>query len=261
MNVKLITERRIAAGLTVRQLADQLGLRAAVLRRLEDDFPNDAEGARLSVATLSRICAGLDLDVSEVLGGEKPAACPAADDIKLEAALVEHGGVLSRDDLALALGWPLTRLERALLTLEQRLRPTGQRLRRVGWNSYTLRPSLRALGAKERQELHRAQSGRAALKPAVAFILLGVINGAGREWWLDRLPAADRNGVELLLRQGLIEHTDRGHLAPTADVIYSLHLEHWQPTDDDDEQVAGETEPSAERSVSSSAITRLSRFP
>src|SRR6266508_4897161 len=65
MNVRLITERRIAAGLTVRQLADQLGLNAAVLRRLEDNLPNDAEGAWLSVATLSRICTALDLDVSE----------------------------------------------------------------------------------------------------------------------------------------------------------------------------------------------------
>jgi hypothetical protein len=54
------------------------------------------------------------------------------DDIAVEAALVEHGGVLTRDDLALALGWSLPRLERALLVLEQRLRPSGQRLRRVG---------------------------------------------------------------------------------------------------------------------------------
>ena len=239
MNVRLITERRIAAGLTVRQLADQLGLNAAVLRRLEDNLPNDAEGAWLSVATLSRICTALDLDVSELLGGEKLAPCQSADDIKLEAALVEHGGVLTRDDLALALGWPLTRLERALLALEQRLRPTGQRLRRVDWNSYTLRPSLRALNVEERRELHRAHSGRTALKPAVAFILLGVINGTGRENWLHRLPAADRNGVELLIRQGLIEQTDRGHLAPTADVVYSLHLEPWWRTDDNEELDGG----------------------
>jgi hypothetical protein len=40
---KLITERRIAAGLTVRQLADQLGIQAAALRRLEDSRAPDSE--------------------------------------------------------------------------------------------------------------------------------------------------------------------------------------------------------------------------
>ncbi len=225
MNVNLITERRIAAGLTIRQLADQLGIEAADLRRLEDVRVPDPECTWLSVATLSRICTGLDLDLSDLLAGDRPAPSEAADDIKLEAVLVEHGGILTRDDLALALGWPLTRLERALLALERRLRPTGQRLRRVGWNSYTLRPSLNALSDTQRRELHRAHSGRASLNPKVAFILLGVINAGGRESWLHRLPAADRNGVGLLIRQGLIERTGREHLAPTADVVYSLHLE------------------------------------
>lgn len=235
MNVNLITERRIAAGLTIRQLAHQLGIEAADLRRLEDGFVRDPECTWLSVATLSRICTGLDLDLSDLLAGDRPAPSEgAADDIKLEAVLVDHGGVLTRDDLALALGWPLTRLERALLALERRLRPTGQRLRRVGWNSYTLRPSLNALSDTQRRELHRAHSGRTALKPAVAFILLGVINAGGRESWLHRFPAADRNGVELLLRQGLIERTGREHLAPTADVVYSLHLEPLVRADDEE---------------------------
>jgi transcriptional regulator with XRE-family HTH domain len=232
MNVNLITERRIAAGLTIRQLAHELAIESADLRRLEDGFVRDSECTWLSVATLSRICAALDLDLSDLLAGDQPApSAAAADDIKLEAALAEHGGVLTRDDLALALGWPLARLERALLALEQRLRPTGQRLRRVGWNSYTLRPSLNALSDTQRRELHQAHSGRAALNPKVAFILLGVINAGGRESWLHRLPAADRNGVELLIRQGLIERVGREHLAPTADVIYSLHLEPLVPAD------------------------------
>ncbi len=106
----------------------------------------------------------------------------------------------------------------------------------TGWNSYTLRPSLNALSDTLRRELHRAHSGRASLNPKVAFILLGVINAGGRESWLHRLPAADRNGVELLMRQGLIERTGREHLAPTADVVYSLHLEPLVRADDEERE-------------------------
>src|SRR6266571_3635324 len=106
----------------------------------------------------------------------------------------------------------------------------------TGWNSYTLRPSLNALSDTLRRELHRAHSGRASLNPKVAFILLGVINAGGRESWLHRLPAADRNGVELLMRQGLIERTGREHLAPTADVVFSLHLEPLVRADDEERE-------------------------
>jgi transcriptional regulator with XRE-family HTH domain len=233
VNADLITERRIAAGLTIRQLAHQTGVEPAVVVELERGRVWDGERTSLSVASLWRVCAALDLTMGELfdpgpLGSGDPPA-PATDDIKVEAALVEHGGVLSRDDLALALGWPLHRLERALLALEQRLQPTGQRLRRVGWNSYALQPRLGALSAGQRRDLHRAHAGRLAVGPAVAFILLGVVNGPGirAENWLYRLPEADRNGIELLIRQGLIERDDRDRLLPTPDVIYSLHQERW----------------------------------
>jgi transcriptional regulator with XRE-family HTH domain len=245
MNAGLITERRIAAGLTIRELARQTGVAPAVVVDLEWGRVPDAERTGLSVASLWRICAALDLTIGELFGDGPPASgdppAPADDDIAAEAALVEHGGVLTRDDLALALGWSLHRLERALLVLERRLRPTGQRLRRVGWNSYALCPRLGALRASQRRDLHRAHSGRVALGPAVAFVLLGVVNGAPRraEEWLYRLPQADRNAVELLIRQGLIELDDRHRLVPTADVSYSLHQERWWLGEDDDATLQG----------------------
>ena len=238
MNAELITQRRIAAGLTIRQLAQQIGIEPAVVVELERGRVWEGERTSLSVASLWRVCAALDLTMSELLGEDPPVSNdpPTGDDITVEAALVEHGGVLTRDDLALALGWSLDRLERALLALERRLQPTGQRLRRVGWNSYALHPRLGALGAAQRRDLHRAHAGRLALGPAVAFILLGVVNGSGirAEEWLYRLPQADRNGIELLIRQGLIELDDRDRLMPSADVIYSLHQERWWLGEDDE---------------------------
>ncbi len=149
-------------------------------------------GDQVSVHLLERFCTALDLDPAEVL--EPPVAAPpvAADNHKVEAALAEHGGVLTRDDLAAALGWPLARLERALLALAHRLRPTGLRLRQVTWNSYTLSPNLGVLGGDERRQLHRLHAGRIGLAESVAFILLGVVNGYRSQNWLFRLPPEDR---------------------------------------------------------------------
>jgi transcriptional regulator with XRE-family HTH domain len=226
MNGRLIRERRAAAGLTVRQLADQLGINDRTLADLERSSGLDADA--VTVGLLRRICRALDLEPAEVI--DPPTATPLepADDRKVEAALIEHGGVLTRDDLAAALSWSLARLERALLSLEHRLKPTGLRLRQVGWNSYALSPNLRALTGEERRRLYRTHSGRVGLTESVAFILLGVVAGYRHQDWLLRLPPEDRRGIELLTRQGLIEPSSRERWVqtwvPTAEVLYSLCL-------------------------------------
>jgi transcriptional regulator with XRE-family HTH domain len=224
VNPQLITERRIAAGLTIRQLAERLGIDAWTLEQLERGIGRGGE--RVSVAELTRICAALDLDPAQVIGMPVTgsAAPAAADDRKVEAALIEHGAVVTRDDLAAALGWPLARLERALLALERRLKPTGLRLRRAGWNSYTLGPNLDVLTGEERRRLNRIHAGRAGLTDSVAFILLAVVTGYRTEDWLLRLPPDDRRGIELLARQELIERDKRDRWVPSTDVIDSLQL-------------------------------------
>jgi hypothetical protein len=144
-----------------------------------------------------------------------PSSAPpvAADDRKVEAALAEHGGVLTRDDFAAALGWPLNRLERALLALASRLRPTGLRLHRVTWNSYALSPNLGVLSGEERRQLHQLHA-------------VGVVTGYRSQDWLFRLPPEDRKGIELLVRQGLIQRDSRDvYWEPSPDVIDSLFLQ------------------------------------
>jgi transcriptional regulator with XRE-family HTH domain len=221
VNGLLITERRVAAGLTIRLLAERLGVDARSLEDLER-----AWGDRVSVHLLERVCTALDLDPAEVLAPPSAAPPAATDDRKVEAALAEHGGVLTRDDLAAALGWPLARLERALLALAHQLRPTGLRLHRVTWNSYALSPNLGVLSGEERRQLHRLHAGRTGLAESVAFILLGVVTGYRSQDWLFRLPPEDRNGIELLVRQGLIQRDSRDvYWEPSPDVIDSLFLQ------------------------------------
>jgi chromosome segregation and condensation protein ScpB len=83
----------------------------------------------------------LDVDLAELVetrayGPDDEDGGFSADDVRVEAALVEFEEGLSRDGLAEAFGWPLERVERALALLEERLRPTSRRLRPIGWHRY-----------------------------------------------------------------------------------------------------------------------------
>jgi transcriptional regulator with XRE-family HTH domain len=147
---ELIEQRRIAAGLTFWQLAYQLGLNADVVRNLSEAAQLD----QLPLGTILRLCQLLDIAIDQLLAGRRPARPPepAADDVKVEAAIVRHGGGATGEDLALALKWPLERLELALRTLERRL--------------------------------HRTCGGRVQLTTEAASALLAIIDHVGHEIWI-----------------------------------------------------------------------------
>jgi transcriptional regulator with XRE-family HTH domain len=214
---ELIEQRRIAAGLTFWQLAHQLGLNADVVRHLSEGAQLD----QLPLGTILRLCRLLDIGIDQLLAGRRPArpSEPAADDVKIEAAIVRHGGVATREGLALALKWPLERLEVALRILERRLQPSGIRLRQTGWNSYALASSLQALSEEEAQRrLHRTCGGRVQLTTQAASVLLAIIDHVGHEIWLiDELRGPHRNGGNSLHRQGLLVHR-HGSVEPDEDV-------------------------------------------
>ena len=222
---ELIEQRRIAAGLTFWQLAHQLGLNADVVRNLSEAAQLD----QLPLGTILRLCRLLDIDIDQLLAGRRPARPPepAADDVKVEAAIVRHGGVATREDFALALKWPLERLELALRTLERRLEPTGIRLRQIGWNSYALTSNLQVLSEQEAQRLHRISSGRVQLTTEAASVLLAIIDHVGHEIWIiDELRGPHRDRINSLDQQGLLVRR-HGSVEPDEDVIFSLRLRSW----------------------------------
>jgi transcriptional regulator with XRE-family HTH domain len=219
---ELIEQRRIAAGLTFWQLAHQLGLNADVVRNLSEGAQLD----QLPLGTVLRLCRLLDIDIDQLLAGRRPARPPepAADDVKVEAAIVRHGGGATREDLALALKWPLERLELALRTLERRLQATGLRLRQTGWDGYVLASNLQALSGEEAQRLHRTCGGRVQLTTEAASVLLAIIDHVGHEIWIiDGLRGSHREGANSLDQQGLLMHR-HGSVEPDEDVIFSLRL-------------------------------------
>jgi hypothetical protein len=138
----------------------------------------------------------------------------------VEAALAEFTGGLSRDTLAEAFGWPLDRVERALAVLDERLGPTGRRLRPIAWHRYALAPHLGVLTVSERTNLTR--SVREGLAQDEAEALFQIVRGFGSINLFRAGPGAV--AVASLMRAGLIEQK-RGWFVPSMDVVFSLGLD------------------------------------
>lgn len=239
LDQRLIDQRRIAAGLTIWQLADRLGLNVEVVRSLTEieEFSRDSEQLdRLGFGTIRHLCTLLDIDLNQLLAStdrERPPTA-AADDVKVEAALADHGTAVTQEDLAATLGWPLPRLQAALHMLERRCLPTGVRLRRVGWNSYALTANLQALSGEQTAHLHRAHGDHQPLTPHAAATLLAAIERVDHTAWLEHeFYGQHREGVQFLQQHGLVT-ADRPGMQPSDDVIFSLRLRYWgyEPTDD-----------------------------
>jgi hypothetical protein len=145
----------------------------------------------------------------------------AADDAVVEAALARHGATITRHDLAVALGWELARVERALGTLDRRLATTGLRLARGGWDSYRLTPRPGVLGSKAEDHLQLAHGGRVPLEAWAAALLSHIITGAATSGLNQDVPEPYRStGIEVLLDRGLITTTRYGY-RPSDEVIFS----------------------------------------
>jgi transcriptional regulator with XRE-family HTH domain len=234
---ELLRDRRIAANLSIRAVADQTGIPAQTLRALEAG--RQAADRQLTLANLERLTLLLDVDTGELF--IRPARAATSGDaarsrvtdagqdgdwdvVKLQAALLQHGGVLTRDDLADALGWDLQRLEHGLRALRDQLQSTGLRLRRASWNSYALTPAPAALSSQERQRLHSAVGARQPLAPEAAAVLYEVTFGFRPAGWHYALLAAEPDALRQLRQRTLVRLAGRNRLEPTEAVLYSLDL-------------------------------------
>jgi hypothetical protein len=221
MNRELIAARCEAGGLSIHAAAMKAWVDPVVL--WED--PGSEADDRIPLGVLRRLCSILDVDLTELVetrgeGPDDEDGDVFADDVRVEAALAEFDDGLSRDGLAKAFGWPLERVERALASLENRLRPTGRRLRPIGWHCYALGPNLDVLTTEERSAL--ARSSVQFLTQEEAGALFQIAEGFGSASLFKAEPGA--GAVKSLLRQGLIERK-RGQYFVSADVAFSLALD------------------------------------
>jgi transcriptional regulator with XRE-family HTH domain len=237
LNGALVHTCRVSASLTVAALAARVGVHADVIWAIEEGDERQLD--QLSVATLVSLANSLDLRPSQLFAEtEVPStAPPTPDDVKLEVALLEHGATVTCEDLALALGWPLARIQLGLAALHQRLTPTGARLHPVGMDRYVVAPYRRALTADQWIQLGQARSAHTplALEAATALYHIIALNAssfptsrrrrsqAPSTWRTDEWNDTDE-GLRQLRDQGLLD-ADGPNFSPNQDVRYSLGLD------------------------------------
>lgn len=221
MNRELIATRCEAGGLSIHAAAMKAWVDPVVLWM----DPGSGADDRIPLGVLRRLCVILDVDLTELVEtrGARPAdedGDVSADDVRVEAALAEFDEGLSRDVLAEAFGWPLERVERALAALAERLRPTGRRLRPMGWHRYALGPNLAVLTTEERSALARRSAQLLTQEEVGALLQIAEGFGSG-SLFKEEVGAA---ALKSLLRQGLVERK-RGEYFLSADVAFSLALD------------------------------------
>ncbi len=217
MNRDLIAQRCLAGGLSIHQAARRAGLDPLPIFDLPQN--RHADG-RIPLAVLKNLSDLLDIDLNDLLDEPPPTCVEPRDDIRIEAAIAASPTGLSRDDLAKCLDWPLQRVETAIAALEIRLRPSGRRLKRIGWHRYTLGPNLSVLTAEQHAHLARVIAAqRDQIDRPAATILRQIIEGWRRPSCHQDTP----NTIRELLQQRLIdERLDR--YEPSNDVSFSLRL-------------------------------------
>jgi hypothetical protein len=218
MNRKLIAERCRAGGLTIHAMAYQMFVDPWVFFGSPDERSDD----RMPLGVVRFLSRLLDVSIDELVdGGTEPPEVPE-DDVRVEAALATLPQGMARDDLARVFGWRLDRVERALSTLDRRLRPSGRSLRRLGFNCFALGPDLSVLSPHEHEQLGQAQSRTHSLPEHEAATLLQIVRGCLPETYAAGGAAWD--DVQILLARRLICLRD-GAPTPAPEVVFSLRLE------------------------------------
>lgn len=224
LNAELIRARRIELGMSRRALARRLAVSMTVVRRLEEGTGDHSISLRLLVNLAERLgCRLTDLFIETT---EPSPVLSTADDVKVEAILVDAGQAVFRDDIARGLGWDIDRTVAAITHLDARLRGTGQQLHsyRVGWWRIIATPS--ALAKTERVGATRARLSDGGMIVAQARAVVAVLRHSESHTRPDRRAAVKALQVAQarhLISAGIVDITTAG---PTlsGDAEFSLGL-------------------------------------
>ena len=180
---------RLQAGYSTRRFARALGVSASTIRGLEEGSNHD----QLPLTFVARLAEVLGVAPQELFArSTHEAVDPSSDDRVVEAALQSVPGVVAISDLAKALTWKLERTRRALDVLEARLRSTGARLHRNGWQQCAIRPAAQHLADDQQQALQRIGPRDRGLNHITARLLLAATRGELDDRWFKRLSGGDR---------------------------------------------------------------------
>jgi transcriptional regulator with XRE-family HTH domain len=226
MTVSLLdTDRLVSARLNLklshRKVADEAGINANTLARLERGLSHEA----LDLGTLHRLAEALGLDVRALLRQSEHAdevgqSGLSGDALRLEALLLDARDPLRGADIAVILRWTPLRTRNALGELRRCLEARAARLVRVDMR-YRIQARSELLTPSERRRLERAHHARYGLTAMEAAYLHDALDGHLNRGWDRSASARERYAIGGLIKAGLLEVTgDR--LRPSEEAEFSL---------------------------------------
>lgn len=224
LDCALMTERRLAHGLSQVALAQRLGITTTVIAGLE----RGTNAHNINLGLLSRIAEELGLHPAELLTRPPPSPPPAsADEVKIEAALALIGKKVHPVDLARGLEWPLQRVNDALRRLRTARADSGQIVHYTG-GRWGIAPQRSLLSKSEVERLERSVTTRDHLSVSHARVLLAALRGEIDGRWMADATADQKVGLSKLVRLGWVVASGSGAYV-TAEAQQNLGCDTLQP--------------------------------
>lgn len=215
----LVQRRRLAAGLSLREVARGTHLTGSSLTRLET---TGHLSPATTLADLQRLASVLGIPAADLLrephmpdgtppadaADKAPPQSTAADGRTLGVLLAHEPRLVPRDDVAVALGWDLTRLRIGQNALDAALRPAGMRVHQVHG-----RIAVRPADASQDQPAVALAASRTAatgLNTAQAGLVHRALTGT---LTTNTVPQGRLPYLASLVNLGILEHVHRGGAA------------------------------------------------
>lgn len=216
LNAGLIRQRRRDLGLSIHEVARQLRVTDAVVKRLEEGVNHEW----VTVGELTRLAEILSVDVHDMIDAPARAAGPG-DDKRVEQVgrvLSEIEKLVPRSSLCKALDCTPEELEETLAQLDAALRPVGMSVHHFK-ASVSLEPVPEAEGsAGQLRTVIRDEIASRCLTITEANVLARAMSGTVNEWELNTY---ENMAFQRLRKAGLVE-ADAAVI--TTEVLESLLL-------------------------------------
>lgn len=163
------------------------------------------------------------MPLADLIAREEDSAgrAPAADDLRVEAALALVNRKLLPHDFSKAFGWSVDHARETLENLCERRAGTALKIHCTG-GRYWIAPLRAALTNRELQTLKRAAVTRTRISSSDAALLKTAIDHRATGWAGDTTEA-QRPALAHLINLGWLEHRN-GRFYPTPEVTFSLGL-------------------------------------
>lgn len=212
LDTNAIVRRRQNLRISIRGLADTLGVAMTVIARLEEGTNHDD----LPLNFVIRLADALALDIQQMIDQPEPQPEEPRDGATVGALLSEAGALTPVETLASALGWNLRRTETALDQLAEDAGRVGMKLHRLRGQAQLVYDAATA-SIQEIEAFIRLHDARSGMTVGQAKTLKAITDGATSKQLQSN---SDRVNLGRLRNAGYVTRDEDPQL--TRDVQFSL---------------------------------------